>query len=72
MKVNGEEVIHPRKYGGSVFEMFRGSDMFAFRQHTTHGGAPVARGSHLSNTTILAIFYPLSQFCEIGISLLSL
>ena len=29
-KVNGEIVMHPRAYGGEVFDMISGTDMFFF------------------------------------------
>ena len=42
IKINGETVFHPRNYGGAVFEMLSGTDMFAFRQNSIHGGQPIA------------------------------
>ena len=34
--------MHPRNYGGAFFEMVSGTDSFAFRQNSTHGGSPIA------------------------------
>ena len=38
--IKNETVINPRAYEGAVFEMIPGTDNFAFRQNTTHGGQP--------------------------------
>ena len=43
IKHNGETVLHPRMYDGAVFEMISGTDNFAFRQNTIHGGQPIAQ-----------------------------
>ena len=43
IKVNGGTVLHPRMYDGAVFEMIPGTDSFAFRQNTIHGGQPIAQ-----------------------------
>ena len=43
LKVNDEVVSNPRAYGGAVFEMISGTDNFAFRQNTIHGGQPIAQ-----------------------------
>ena len=42
LKINNETVLNPRAYDGAVFEMLSGTDNFAFRQSTTHGGQPIA------------------------------
>ena len=34
--------MHPSNYDGAVFEMLSGTDSFAFRQNTIHGGQPIA------------------------------
>ena len=52
LKINGETVLHPRNYGGAVFEMLSGTDNFAFRQNSIHGGAPIA------------IFNSETKFCQ--------
>ena len=42
MMINDEIVLNPRAYDGAVFEMIPGTDNFAFRQNTIHGGQPIA------------------------------
>ena len=39
---NEEIVLNPRAYDGAVFDMLSGTDNFAFRQNTIHGGQPIA------------------------------
>ena len=41
-KIN-DEVVLKRAYGSAVFEMIPGTDNFAFRQNTIHGGQPIAQ-----------------------------
>ena len=36
-------MLNPRAYEGAVFEMISGTDNFAFRQNTTHGGQPIVQ-----------------------------
>ena len=43
--------MHPRDYGGTVFDMVSGTDMFAFRQNSIHG------------STIIAQFYSETKQC---------
>ena len=43
MEVNDEIVLNPRAYDGAVFEMLSGTDSFAFRQNSAHGGQPIAQ-----------------------------
>ena len=41
IKINNEIVLNPRAYDNAVFEMISGTDNFAFRQNTIHGGQPI-------------------------------
>ena len=43
IKINDKVVLHPRNYEGAVFDMVCGTDSFAFRQNTIHGGAPTTQ-----------------------------
>ena len=43
IKINNEIVLNPRAYDNAVFEMISGTDNFAFRQNTIHGGQPIAQ-----------------------------
>ena len=49
--MNNEIVLNPRAYGNAVFEMISGTDNFAFRQKTIHGGQPIVQ------------FYPSTEAC---------
>ena len=35
--------MHPRAYGGEVFDMISGTDMFSFRQNPIHGSTVIAQ-----------------------------
>ena len=35
--------MHPRAYGGEVFDMISGTDMFSFRQNPIHGSTIIAQ-----------------------------
>ena len=35
--------MHPRAYGGEVFDMISGTDMFSFRQNPIHGSTVMAQ-----------------------------
>ena len=54
MKINNEIVLNPRAYDGAVFEIISGTDNFAFRQNSIHGGTPTA---HLYSSTKECTFY---------------
>ena len=41
--INDAIVLNPRAYDGAVCDMISGIDMFAFRQNTIHGGAPITQ-----------------------------
>ena len=43
IETNDEIVLNPRAYDGAVFDMLSGTDNFAFRQNTIHGGQPIAQ-----------------------------
>ena len=43
ININDEIVVNPRAYDGAVFDMLSGTDNFAFRQNTIHGGQPIAQ-----------------------------
>ena len=43
LKINDEVCSNPRAYGNAVFEMISGTDNFAFRQNTIHGGQPITQ-----------------------------
>ena len=43
MQINNETVLHPRAYDGAVFEIISGTDNFAFRQNSIHGGTPITQ-----------------------------
>ena len=43
LKINDEVLLNPRAHDGAVFEMISGTDNFAFRQNTIHGGQPIAQ-----------------------------
>ena len=43
IKVDDEVVLNSRAYDGAVFEMISGTNNFASRQNTIHGGQPVAQ-----------------------------
>ena len=49
IKINGEVVLHPRAYDGTVFDIISGVDNFAFRQNPIHGPAPIAISSSSTN-----------------------
>ena len=36
-------MLNPGAYYGAAFDMFSGTDSFAFRQNTIHGGQPIAQ-----------------------------
>ena len=36
-------MLNPRAYDNAVFEMISGTDNFAFRQNTIHGGQPIVQ-----------------------------
>ena len=36
-------MLNPRAYEGVVFEMISGTDKFALRQNSIHGGQPIAQ-----------------------------
>ena len=42
IKIN-EIVLNPRAHDGAVFDMLSGTDIFAFRQNSLHGGTPIAQ-----------------------------
>ena len=44
LNINDEVVLNPRAYDGAVF--VPGTDNFAFRQNTVHGGQPIAQFFH--------------------------
>ena len=43
IKINNEIVLNPRAYDGAVFDMLSGTDNFAFRQNSIHGGTIIAQ-----------------------------
>ena len=43
IQINDEIVLDPRAYDGVVFDMLSGTDSFAFRQNSTHGGQPISQ-----------------------------
>ena len=43
MRMNGEIVLNPRAYDSAVLEVISGTDNFAFRQNSLHGGTPVGQ-----------------------------
>ena len=43
MQINSEIALNPRAYDGAVFEIIPGTDNFAFRQNSLHGGTPIAQ-----------------------------
>ena len=43
IKINNEIVLNPRTYDGVVFEIISGTDNFAFRQNSIHGGTLIAQ-----------------------------
>ena len=43
MKINSEIVLNPRAYDNVVFKMLSGTDDFACRQSTIHGGQSIVQ-----------------------------
>ena len=43
ININNEIVLNPRAYDNAVFEMISGTDNFALRQNTIHGGQPIVQ-----------------------------
>ena len=43
IQINSEIVLNPRAYVGAVFDMLSGTDSFAFKQNSIHGGTRIAQ-----------------------------
>ena len=52
--INHEIVLNPRAYDGAVFEITSGTDNFAFRLNSLHGGTPI---THFYSSTKECTFY---------------